>query len=638
MARWSWSLGNRPNYHPYRDVRVKGLPRIPAHYTAPVSKDHGGASNNNNNNNNNNTQPPNAPSPYKPVSSVQSNPLETLRAYHKNSTQFQAQHEHVPHAPSANLIQLYYAYFHSSHPFMLPPAYLVKTNVAKLTHLMPVVRYIGSFFAANAPRDSFRDAAEYTLFRQNAPKNGFTVQAMLLFAIGLHASNEQEKSAQVKDHAVDIALEIGMNREEFSYFGGEPVPDEIMMAGDENGDIGMIDDQMLHEINEKRNSQDPVERVMQESWRRTWWELYFLDGILAGVHQRSDGFRLWLASCTVPLPCEEMEYNNGRIPDPKSLEEFEDRTFADEPVSFSSYAYRVEAIRILGQVLSCSQPLPPTSPPPPNSPPGSSALQSTSNNVQSIPDGRADAADASLVNWALHLPDDKKELVGKDRKVDEMLFQAHMIVYATSIYLHRPRSHLIVSLVSDETSCTPTTGYTTSNHPIIFHTSKAVHAANAISKLVTLPTPLIKHSPFFTCVLTLATIVHLSACSWLLAGDEGFLAKERIRLGIGALKTMEVVWGIAGCVLGQVKGAAREVFRFQKLDGGNGGGWGNDGLGVPTGGAGEMTQEEILRYIEEEGGLGGDVAGLGDVDPAMMVVGGVGEEGEWEIGAGGGVQ
>src|SRR5690606_32511625 len=182
------------------------------------------------------------------------------------------------------------------------------------------------------------------------------------------------------------------------------------------------------------------------------------------------------------------------------------------------------------------------------------------------PDLRADAADTSLVNWALHLPEAKKELVGKDRKIDEMLFQAHMVVYATAIYLHRPRSHLVVSLVADETSCTPATGYAASVHPVGFHTSKAVHAANAISKLVTLPTPLIKHSPFFTCVLTLATVVHLSACSWLLTGDEGYLAKERIRLGIGALKTLDEVWGVAGAVLTQVKSAAREVFRYPRME------------------------------------------------------------------------
>jgi len=193
---------------------------------------------------------------------------------------------------------------------------------------------------------------------------------MLLFAIGLHAANEQEKSSQVKDVAVEIAIEIGMSREEFAYFGGEKIPEDILMTDDDGGD-GMRNDG----LDDKRNTEDPVERV--------------------------DGFRLWMIECSVPLPCEEVEYNNGRIPLPMSLQDFDDRTFSDEPLQFSSYAYRVEAIIILGQVLACGRSTGPDDP-------------------------RADAADASLVNWALHLPDEKKELVGKDREVDEMLFQAHI--------------------------------------------------------------------------------------------------------------------------------------------------------------------------------------------------------------------
>ena len=94
-----------------------------------------------------------------------------------------------------------------------------------------------------------------------------------------------------------------------------------------------------------------------------------------------------------------------RIPIPKSLTEFDERYFAVEQAVYSSYAYRVEAVRILGQVLACGG----------------------SGNPD---DPRADAADASLVNWMLHLPSAKKDLVDKDGKVDEMLFQAHMVINA----------------------------------------------------------------------------------------------------------------------------------------------------------------------------------------------------------------
>jgi hypothetical protein len=152
------------------------------------------------------------------------------------------------------------------------------------------------------------------------------------------------------------------------------------------------------------------------------------------------------------------------------------------------------------------------------------------------------------------------------------------------MYLNRPRSHLAIPLIPDETLVTPPTSWHTSHKPVALHTARTIAAANNISKLVTLPTPIIKHTPFLTCVITLAAVVHLSACSWLLSGDEGFLAKERIRLGVGALRSLGGVWGVAGSVLKQVKGVAREVFRLK------GGG----------GGQGVVSEEEVLRYIEEE--------------------------------------
>ncbi|KAI5796685.1 hypothetical protein FPQ18DRAFT_255787 [Pyronema domesticum] len=460
----------------------------------------------------------------------QPSPLDTLRAHHKSSTHFPSQQEPL-HEPSANLMQLYYSYFHPSHPFCLPPAYIIKTPAQHLTVLLAVMRYIASFFAPAARTDIFCREAETALFgaANPPPKDAFTVQALLLFAIGLHSEGERERSAQVKDFAAELALELGMNRAEFSSgTGGE-------------GDAG---------------------RVLEESWRRTWWELYFVDGIMAAVHQR-DEFRLWSVECTVPLPCEELDYAGGRIREPHSLQEFDDRYFADDSTVFSSYAYRVEAIRILGQVLSVNM-----------------------GGTGGAPDEtRADAADASLANWGLHLPDAKKELVnGGARRVDEMLFQAHMVYNAAIMYLNRPRSHLAIPLIPDETLVTPPTSWHTSHKPVALHTARTIAAANNISKLVTLPTPIIKHTPFLTCVITLAAVVHLSACSWLLSGDEGFLAKERIRLGVGALRSLGGVWGVAGSVLKQVKGVAREVFR---LEGGGGG-------------QGVVSEEEVLRYIEEE--------------------------------------
>lgn len=523
--------------------------------------------------------------PLKSPDMPYTSPMDAVRNHYKGLPKFLSPQEHVPPAPTANLIQLYYAYFHAAHPFVLPPAYLIKTPAQMLKHLLPSMRFMGSFFAQNAHQRTFRDSAEGSLFRQGAPRNAWTVQALLLFAIGLHANNEQERAGQVKDVAVEMALELGMNYEEFAVTAGVSGVSSVVPR--------RLDEDFARPPVTTPPNSNPI---LEESWRRTWWELYFLDGLMAGIHQR-DQFRLWTVECTVPLPCEELAYNTGQVPTAFSLQEFDNRYFAAEDTVFSSFSYRVEAVRILGQVL---------------------AAQAAGSDT--------DAADQSIVNWFLHLPEAKKELVGKDGKVDEMLFQAHMIIHATTIYLHRPRSHLIFSIIPDDTFCTPqNNALSTSAKPQIFHTSRALKAADSISRLLTLPTPLIKHTPFFTCITTLAAISHLSACSWILYGDEGYLAKERIRLAVGALKTMETAWPVSAFVLQQVKLIAREVFRLPRPMGADGGGF--------------ITEEEMIRFIEEEkavdgveeGGLvwGGEDVLLSEMVGTGRIMGaGIGVEGE----------
>jgi len=67
--------------------------------------------------------------------------------------------------------------------------------------------------------------------------------------------------------------------------------------------------------------------------------------------------------------------------------------------------YRIAAIRNLGRVL------------------GARAIM--------LPDGPViDRLDAHLVNWRLHLPNNKKEFINTEGQLDEMMFQSHMITEA----------------------------------------------------------------------------------------------------------------------------------------------------------------------------------------------------------------
>ena len=114
-----------------------------------------------------------------------------------------------------------------------------------------------------------------------------------------------------------------------------------------------------------------------------------------------------------------------------------------------------------------------------------------------------------------------------------------------------------------------------------------INAADNISKLVTLPVPLIRHTHFFTCVVTLASIVHLSCWASLLPLTQDENLKQQISLNTGALKSLAEIWPSATRVGDQVKGVAQKVFASRKLAAEEGF-WGN------------FTDDEVMRSIIED--------------------------------------
>jgi hypothetical protein len=293
-----------------------------------------------------------------------------------------------PWSPATDLknrcLEAFFHFFSLAHPFVLPKLYLAQMlRIKPLSHLEAAMRYVGGHYIKAAPTELFAQEAAQLLSRHDCVRDGFTVQAMLLLAIGLDGNTEFDRANEMLKQAQDLALEIGMNHRAFAVMHGEGLA------------------------------------VLEESWRRTWWELYVVDGMIAGVHDRSS-FRLNDIPIEVLLPCEEQEYISGvsclipmletklmmqQIPMPHSFEEFEDQAFADDDLTFSSYVYRIAAIRNLGRVLQLKQ-------------------------VVFQDDPIVDQIDAYLVNWSLHLPDSKKLAINGDGHVDEMLFQGQMITNA----------------------------------------------------------------------------------------------------------------------------------------------------------------------------------------------------------------
>jgi len=138
----------------------------------------------------------------------------------------------------------------------------------------------------------------------------------------------------------------------------------------------------------------------------------------------------------------------------------------------------------------------------------------------------------------------------------------HLFSSRASVYLHRPRSDLVFAPIEEKTACTRPENYTTPITAHHIHSTKAIQAANKLSNLISLPVELTKHSPFFTCAITLSAIVHLSASSIPMYSDKSAVMRERVLLATGALKSLSVIWAVAGSVLQQVKEVARGVLAF----------------------------------------------------------------------------
>ncbi|KAG6365519.1 hypothetical protein INS49_007130 [Diaporthe citri] len=443
-------------------------------------------------------------------------------------------------AASMNHLQLY-----RTTPFGTPiKEYFVRhlrETGQKLDHLQAAMRYVGSLFMDVGPaRASYLDEALRLCYSPSTPKDGFLVQTLLLLIVALDGSCQQDKARDLLTDCERIAVEIGMNTRQFATMNGRGNP------------------------------------ILEESWRRTWWDLYVIDGMVAGVH-RVTNFLLFDLTADVALPCEESEFLLGTIPQPMYMEDFDDQLFSGEDRPFSSFAYRVAAIRNLGRFMRCGP-------------------------IMFPEDENLAKMEAHLTNWRLHLPPGKRDPVDKNCLHDEMMFQGHFITTACTIMLHQPHSQLDSSPARSVNSCAPYRAVP-SGEAYNIHTRHTVTAAADISKMITAPVGLTSHTHFFTCVITMSAIVQLSKWALYFLQDEDDL-RQQIRLSIGALSKLSAVWKAADNAAGQVRGVAREIYRAKKAQQINPAFWV------------AFTQEEMIQS------LNADEAIISEIDSMLSQVSG----------------
>jgi hypothetical protein len=130
--------------------------------------------------------------------------------------------------------------------------------------------------------------------------------------------------------------------------------------------------------------------------------------------------------------------------------------------------------------------------------------------------------------------------------------------------LYRHFSPLDALAVRIITACTGERQIPTGPKPDHLHTIRTIQAASTISKLVTLPGPLVKHTHFFVCALALSSITHLSLWATLPVMSPDQDLKQNIRMNAGALKSVAPFWPTAELGLQQVTNVAQKIFAIRK--------------------------------------------------------------------------
>ncbi|KAF2024899.1 hypothetical protein EK21DRAFT_93669 [Setomelanomma holmii] len=403
-------------------------------------------------------------------------------------------------------VNLYYLNFHPSHPILLPRSMYWKQSYPR--YLRAVVQLIGGHFAPAASKDGLRERAAQELQEgeQSGPE---MVQARILYSIALFAQNDSREGQRILDSAIESALKLGMHRREFA-------------ASNSNG---------LTQL--------------EESMRRTWYELYVTDGCVAAL-QRKSAFMTNTVNADVLLPCDDFIYEGGMCFMPATLDEFHCNVFADEEKVFSSFCYRIEAVRLLGRVLTIT-------------------------GAHGVHRDLVQAVDNALAAFIHHLPRAKSEaeIVNTFGELDELMFQAHTIVQYSTILLHFPRGDLVCPdpLTKEVPGGNNTRLLCPCNRQHV-HSIKAIEASKTISMLAALRTPVQRHGPFLVYPIALAAVVQLSISAIHVKTSSGCMEQhsDRVKLMLGVLKALGRHWESADFVLRTLKKAASAVFRSPRLE------------------------------------------------------------------------
>lgn len=401
-------------------------------------------------------------------------------------------------AERSHLVGLYYSHFHHSHPMLVPRAYFTTQRYPDF--LVVAISLVGHHFASTKPPESALFTAISMIISAGGADNGYRVQAFILLALVSLGSHDMSRANDCLDHAVSLAMEANLNT---------------------------LDSRL----------QDTPPSVMRESLRRTWWELFTVDALLALLQGRVPRIKAADPDRLPYLPSAEALYEVGNLSSRQpSYAEFERRFFLQQYGEFSSHFYRIEAVFILRRVLPLFT-------------------------GDIVDPQELEAVCNAIASWPYHLPDSSFALSEPLGDCDQILTQAHLLVQVASIFLHFPRS----SLPSSNPSAIDVTCLSKGLPRLersTQHGIRAIAASRELCHIASIPSLRDSHSPMAVCGFLLGSAVQLSTASSYKTQNSHHSqqCRHRIVLMLGALKHIGKVWSSGQTALHHVQPFADLVF------------------------------------------------------------------------------
>ncbi|KAK8074849.1 hypothetical protein PG997_009512 [Apiospora hydei] len=379
-------------------------------------------------------------------------------------------------------LDAYYTCFHAAHPFILPKRFLVDqaiTDPSRMHFLLMAINYIGSLYMPETQSGELGNTA-YAAACAPLPMTPQSVQGLLIMSFAAFGNTSFTYYKGWLHRANTMAQELGMHKKAFAAEAPDP--------------------------------------VVAESYRRTYWGLYWLY-VCYNLFETK-------VLCDIPgdvdLPCEEWEYESGNIPHPTSLAQYEVHS-ALGTAEFSSMAYLVDLCRITATYVLGYHGAP-----------------------EDKKERLFERADSLLCDWTLKVPAWKLDLVNSEGSADVVLQQAWGLAHSSRLILRESVARGNLGL-KESCSLGPSAGPSMGARKVKCFGWQAINAeiqaADHMLALFRKPVDLKYFSPLLVAGIRRMALVYLDACVF--QGLDTPVYREKLSMLARIMSVHGQVWEVS---------------------------------------------------------------------------------------------